>query len=252
MRIVIAIVLITLLSNTVTAHAQGSRAGGAPRLDYEVKATGLTPVFPERYTCEPVASAWGSPERFDSSTRLQSRNSGLHGGLDISLPEGTPVLAIAAGIVIAKGAGGTLEGNYLWMQHAPEDSGLPYRAVVKFQHLSELPKLNVGDRVAAGQIVASSGLTGTMGRAFGPAGYSHLHISMFVAPIAEPAVAAVPPRDGKLSDPMLLFLPAGADYANAAEFPEAAKRVPVAVTDRSGRLEPAGGKTVWPVYCSTR
>ena len=176
----------------------------------------------------------------------------MHGGLDISLPEGTPVLAIAAGKVIAKGAGGMLEGNYLWMQHAPEDTGLAYRAVVKFQHLSELPSLNVGDRVAAGQIVASSGLTGTMGRAFGPAGYPHLHISMFVAAVAEPSTAAVPPRDGRLSDPMLLFLPADADYANAAEFSAAAKRVAVAAADRSGRIQSAGGKAVWPVYCSTR
>ena len=46
MSIAIAITLIALLSNTAPAHAQG-RGGGAPRLDYEVKATGLSPVFPE-------------------------------------------------------------------------------------------------------------------------------------------------------------------------------------------------------------
>lgn len=240
------------------AQAQGCRfGGGVQRLDYEVKATGLAPVFPERYACEPIASGWGSAGRFDGSSRLQIRNGGLHGGLDISLKEGTPLLAVAAGKVIAKGEGGALEGNYLWIQHAPEDTGLPYRAITKYQHLSEQPKLNVGDRVAAGQIVASSGMTGTVGPAFGPAGYPHLHLSMFVAPVTESprqdaSISPVPPKDGKLSDPMLLFLPAGVEYEKAAEFLEAAKRVPVAVADRNGLIQPAGSTVVWPAYCSEK
>ena len=260
MRIATTIVVIAALMTATVPAAQSKEArfgGPVKRLDYEVKATGLAPVFPERYACEPIASGWGSPGRFDDSTRRQDRNGGLHGGLDISMKEGTPLLAVAAGKVIAKGEGGALEGIYLWMQHAPEDTGLPYRAITKYQHLSELPKLNVGDRVAAGQVVARSGMTGTVGRAFGPAGYAHLHVSMFVAPVTESpgqdkSISPVPPKDGKLSDPMLLFLPAGAEYEKAAEFPEAAKRVPVAVVDRNGLIHPAGSKVVWPVYCSEK
>jgi len=257
MKTAIATALISVLA-AATAQAQGARpGGGVERRDYEVKATGLAPVFPERYACDPIASGWGSAERFDSSARRQDRNSGLHGGLDISLKEGTPVLAVAAGRVIAKGEGGALEGIYLWMQHTPEDTGLPYRAITKYQHLVELPKSNVDDRVAAGQVVARSGMTGTVGRAFGASGYAHLHLSMFVMPGPEPARqesarSPVPPRDGKLSDPMLLYLPASAEYEKAAEFPQAGKRVPVAITDRSGQIQPAGSKVVWPVTCSEK
>ena len=77
---------------------------------------------------------------------------------------------------------------------------------------------------------------------------------MYVAPVAEPVAAeggslSVPPRDGKLSDPMLLFLPANADFEKAAAFSEAAKRVAVAVAGRDGRIDPAGSKVVWPVSC---
>lgn len=259
MRIAITIVMIAVMMTAVPT-AQAQKAGfrsDVQRLDYEIKVTDLIPVFPKPYACEPIASAWGSRGRFDNSTRPQIRNSGLHGGIDLSLKEGTPLLAIAAGKVIAKGEGGTLEGIFLWMQHEPEDTGLPYRAITKYQHLSELPKLNVGDRIAVGQVVASSGMTGTVGPAFGLAGYPHLHVSMFVVPVTKSqgkdeaaTISPVPPKDGKLSDPMLLFLPPSAKYEVAAEFPAAEKQVPVAVTDRNGQFQPVGSKVVWPVYCS--
>jgi hypothetical protein len=116
-----------LLATTSYTQAQSRNGGSAPRLDYEVRPTGLTPAFPTSHVCAPIASAWGSQERFDNSTRLQNRNGGLHGGFDISLQEGTPILAMASGKVIAKGEGGMLEGIYLWLQHTPADTGLPYR-----------------------------------------------------------------------------------------------------------------------------
>jgi murein DD-endopeptidase MepM/ murein hydrolase activator NlpD len=246
----IALLAAFLLATTGHAHAQPRYSGGAPRLDYEVRPTGLTPVFPASHVCAPIASAWGSQERYDNSTRLQSRNGGLHGGFDISLNEGTPVVAMAAGKVIAKGEGGLLEGIYLWLQHAPGDTGLPYRAVVKYQHLSMMPRLNPGEAVRAGQVVASSGLTGTVGRAFGPSGYPHLHVSLFIAPVSEPPGLTVPPPDGKLSDPLLLFLPANGDPANVSALPDPALRV--AIVERDGRIEPAGSKVVWPVPCVPR
>ena len=239
-----------LLATTGYTQAQSRNGGSAPRLDYEVRPTGLTPAFPTSHVCAPIASAWGSQERFDNSTRLQNRNGGLHGGFDISLQEGTPILAMAAGKVIAKGEGGMLEGIYLWRQHTAADTGLPYRAVVKYQHLSTMPRLNPGEPVSAGQIVASSGLTGTIGRAFGPSGYPHLHVSLFIAPVSEPPNITVPPPDGKLSDPLLLFLPANADVANLPALPDPAVRV--AIVERDGRIEPAGSQVVWPVHCVQR
>jgi len=229
--------------------AQSRLNSNARQIDYEVKATGLTPEFPSGSNCPSIASGWGSQERFDNSTRLQNRNAGLHGGLDISLKEGTPLIAMASGNIIAKGEGGMLEGIYLWLQHAQIDTGLPYRAVVKYQHLSTMPLLNVGESVKLGQVIANSGKTGTVGRAFGPNGYPHLHVNLFIAPIVQPQNQTTPPADGKLSDPLLLFLSPSADYANAAELPN--KRISVAIVDSAGKTEPAESKVVWPVRCSS-
>jgi murein DD-endopeptidase MepM/ murein hydrolase activator NlpD len=250
-----AISFATLAQMAQLAQAAGGRGGfNAPRLDYEIIATGLVPVFPVGQTCPGVASGWGSPERFDGSTRVQGRNSGLHGGMDISLREGTPLLAIAAGTVLATGEGGALEGIYLWLEHLPSDTGLAYRGVTKYQHLAELPSLKPGERVTLGQVVGRSGLTGTRGPAFGPAGYPHLHMSFFVMPSVgnteEPkALTRVPPRDGKLSDPLLLFLAPDITPDNVATLPDTAKRVPVAVMNGSSQLTPPGAKVVWPVTC---
>lgn len=263
MRKAITVALLAVLAAAMALPGQaqmgrmgfeGKMGGGVKRLEYDVRATGLMPVFPPGYVCDAIASPYGSPQRFDGSLRRGDRNSGLHGGLDISLTEGTPLLAVAAGKVVAKGEGGSLEGFYLWLQHAPADTGLPYMAYTKYQHLVELPAANVGDRVAAGQAVALSGMTGTVGPAFGPSGYPHLHLSLFVASAPETiqegaGEPAIPPMNAKLSDPMLLFLPAGADFERAAELPDASKNLPVAAADRSGQIHPAGSKVVWPVYC---
>lgn len=248
------IAMVTALSAHDACSAGGRGGFNAPRLDYEVRSTGLVPVFPAGQTCEGIASGWASPERFDGSTRVQGRNSGLHGGMDLSLREGTALLAVAAGTVLATGEGGALEGIYLWLEHLPEDSGLSYRTVTKYQHLSEPPKLKPGERVAVGQVVARSGLTGTRGPAFGPAGYPHLHLSLFVMPTTKNAeepntVTRVPPRDGKLSDPLLLYLPPEIAPESVFDLPEAAKRVAVPVLSGAGASIPAGAKVVWPVAC---
>lgn len=257
-----SVMLGVMLAAPGQAQMRGKYSGGmvghvVERRDYEVRATDLAPVFPASHACNPIASPYGSPHRFDGSVRRQDRNSSLHGGLDISLDEATPLLAIAAGKVIAKGEGGNLEGFYLWMLHAPEDTGLRFWSFVKYQHLVGLPAVNPGDRVSAGQAIAHSGLSGTIGPAFGPQGYPHLHVSLHIAPgpdfDQQGAVNSfIPPKGGKLADPMLMFLPADRDFARVEDLPAAEKRLPVAAVTRDGRIHPAGSKLVWPVYCSTR
>ncbi|MCF8150563.1 MAG: M23 family metallopeptidase [Burkholderiaceae bacterium] len=261
MSLVIAL-LVAIMASPSQAQKRGKRMGEmqervVERKEYDVKATGLAPIFPEKFSCDPIASPYGSPYRFDGSVRRQDRNSGLHGGLDISLNDGSPLLAVAAGKVIAKGEGGNLEGFYLWLLHAPADTGLPFWSFTKYQHLIELPSINVGDQIAVGQLVARSGLTGTVGPAFGPQGYPHLHMSLHVAPGPEfilggEGKSTVSPKDGKLSDPMLLFMPADSKFDQAAELPDARKRLPVAIVGRDSRIHPAGSKVVWPVFCAEK
>jgi len=58
--------------------------------------------------------------------------------------EGTPLLAIAAGEVIASGEGGRLEGFFIWLRHSPDDTDLPFWTYSKYQHL--LKQVRTSDR----------------------------------------------------------------------------------------------------------
>lgn len=84
-----------------------------------------------------------------------------HSGIDIAVPQGTPVLSPADGVVIlASERPYLLEGNLLMIDHG---MGLD----TAFMHLSRID-VRVGEHVRRGQPVALSGMTG---RATGP----HLH-----------------------------------------------------------------------------
>lgn len=251
--------LLTLLLATLAPSAEarkgfGDGPGTVERRDADVRATGMTPVFAEGFDCEPIASPYGSPTRYDGSYRRDDRNGGLHGGLDISLEAGTPLLAVARGMVIAKGAGGQLEGNYLWLRLAPADTGFPFYVFAKYQHLSEVPALSEGDAVEAGQVVALSGNTGTAGGYYGSAGYAHLHLSITAGPSAEYEKfgmfgSMVRGQGARFADPLALYATGLDDPEAVYSWPEERKRVSVAAVSPDGVIHPSGSKVVWPVHC---
>jgi murein DD-endopeptidase MepM/ murein hydrolase activator NlpD len=86
-----------------------------------------------------------------------------HSGMDIAVPEGTPVKAPAAGVVTFADPDLYLTGGTLVIDHGHGVSS-------NFLHLSRID-VKVGDRVEQGQVVAAVGMTG---RATGP----HLHWGM--------------------------------------------------------------------------
>ncbi|QWV94584.1 peptidoglycan DD-metalloendopeptidase family protein [Geomonas oryzisoli] len=86
-----------------------------------------------------------------------------HNGVDIAVPTGTRVKAIAAGKVIESGTHGGY-GNLVTVQHA---DGM----VSMYGHNSQI-EVKVGDQVEAGQTVALSGSTG---RSTGP----HVHFELW-------------------------------------------------------------------------
>lgn len=251
--------LLTALAMPVSAQMRGGKGAGGgsgfvEQRDHDVRATGLVPAFPEGYACDPISSPYASPMRYDGSRRLGNRNEGLHGGIDITLKEGTPLLAVAGGKVIAKGTGGQLEGNYLWLQHAPADTGLSIWSYAKYQHLAEVPALNEGDAVRAGQIVARSGNTGTVGGYYGAAGYAHLHLTIFAGPSEQYTKigmygSMIRAQDASLVDPLVLYVSGIDDPASAAALPQDRKRVRVAVVSDAGTILPPESKVVWPVAC---
>lgn len=232
-----------------------TRAGMVERREASITATGLTPRFPAGLVCAPISSPYGSPNRYDGSRRRNDRNGGLHGGLDITLNAGTPLLAIADGEVIAKGEGGQLEGIFLWLRIAPADSGQPFWTFAKYQHLAVIPTLGVGARVKVGQVVAISGGSGTAGGHYGAAGYPHLHLSTNYGPSPQFEMlgmfASMARAEGAQSgDPMTLYLRhiTGPDVALA--LPESTRVIDVPVVGPDGTIQPADSQTVWPVACS--
>ena len=74
-------------------------------------------------------------------------------GIDISVPEGTPVKAAENGVVIYAGDGLKEFGNTVLVRH---ENGL----VTVYGHASEL-KVARGEKVKRGQEIAVSGMSGT-------------------------------------------------------------------------------------------
>jgi murein DD-endopeptidase MepM/ murein hydrolase activator NlpD len=214
-------------------------------------ATGLAAKPPQGLACPVVTSAFGVTTRGDGSSRSQQFFHGRHGGIDIPTPEGTPVLAMAAGTVVTKGVGGSIGGIGIVLRHAPEDTGLAIWVFTEYKHLREEPALEIGNRVEMGAVVAFSGKTGTQGRHYGPDGHPHLHLSAFWNVSGEfQARRVLAPLDGHWLDPLALFRSPPYESAQLAALPAAAKITPIAVQTVSGRRIPATTKVIWPLACS--
>lgn len=225
-------------------------------LDKGLFATGLAPVFPDGVDCLKISSPFGSPTRYDGSPR-RNDHYGRHNGMDITLPTGTPLLAIADGRVVHSGTAGMLVGNFVWLHYTPEATGLPVHAFARYQHLDEPTPLKAGDRVAQGQVVGLSGNTGTVGGYYGSEGYPHLHFNVRIGETDSFTIdgAMVVPAADRYLDPMGLYLEsAAAPFDNSAlrALPDEGKAIAVSIKTTDGRIIRAGGRALWPVACPAR
>ncbi|OGA25044.1 MAG: hypothetical protein A3I02_11330 [Betaproteobacteria bacterium RIFCSPLOWO2_02_FULL_67_26] len=240
----VAVLILALIAFHAPSQAQfgsgkGEKKMGQARTDSgknAIQASGLRPVYPVEARCPEIASPYASPTRYDGSARAPWAFGGLHGGIDISLDEGTPLLALAAGTVAMKGEGGMLEGIYLWLRHAPEDTGLAYWVYSKYQHLESMPDLEHGAPVRLGQVIARSGRTGTVGKHYGMSGYPHLHLTTRKSPEDVVTVGSRESFGGAaLLDPLAIYHEAGA--------------VPIPYATADGKIATPGARVVWPVAC---
>lgn len=93
---------------------------------------------------------------------------GVHRGVDMAVPAGTPVLAAADGVVRIAGRHGGY-GNLVEVRHADGSE-------TRYAHLSAI-LVRAGEPVAQGQVIARAGATG---RATG----AHLHFEYRVGGVA--------------------------------------------------------------------
>jgi len=216
------------------------------------RPTGLEPIYPAQAKCPAISSPFAVMTRGDGSRRAAQFFAGYHGGIDIPVPEGTPVLAMADGVVIYKGEGGSIGGIGLILQHTPADTGLSAWTYTEYKHLMKVPDLEIGQRVRMGDTIALSGKTGTEGRHYGPAGHPHLHLSAFYSEQSGYlSQRFFVPTAGRWMDPLALWL-GTLDSDALAALPTDRKRVLIAYVGADGRVNPAGSKIVWPLRCASR
>jgi len=111
------------------------------------------------YTAEPLwdATGFALPSEHELSTPfgvyrlMNGERETRHTGWDQNAPAGAPIRALAAGVVVFAGPL-QIRGNSVWVNH-----GLGIYS--GYAHLSDI-HLAVGQRIAGGQVIGSSGNTG--------------------------------------------------------------------------------------------
>lgn len=259
-----AMALSLTLADPTSANARdrgslvGQEAGGGRSLeDFEAKgliSTDLSPVFPKGVHCPAVSSPFGSPTRYDGSSR-KNEHFGLHNGMDITLDTGTPLLAMADGEVVHAGTAGRLVGNFIWVRFPGNATGLPINIFARYQHLDQPSPLSIGAPIRRGQVIGRSGNTGTDGGHYGARGYPHLHLNMVATTESELRVigATMGSRSSVFFDPLGVFVhrpPAPFTNQTLRDLPSDARRVNVAVMTADGAFIPGNARIIWPVACS--
>ena len=152
------------------------------------------------------------------------------------------------------GVGGQALGIYLWLQHAPEDTGLPFWVYSKYQHLSALPGHKIGDKIPVGQIIGLSGKTGTTGGHYGESGYPHLHLTTLAGRSAQYARkgSKIIVEGLRNFDPIAIYLQGMKDLDEIERLPEAKKKVQIPYVSETGLINPVGSMVVWPVRCKQK
>ena len=102
---------------------------------------------------------------FPITSPFGPRGDRFHKGIDLGIPERTPLLAMADGIVT--GVGYEAGGYGHWITYKIPSNGLN----IIYGHLCEQPKISKGTSIKKGQIIALSGNTG---HSTGP----HLHLEI--------------------------------------------------------------------------
>jgi murein DD-endopeptidase MepM/ murein hydrolase activator NlpD len=138
----------------------------AARAAEQARAAAEAPRAPEvvEQVKETVASVGGAVEMITGrvTSGFGSRWGTLHQGLDIAAPIGTPIHAPLAGTVIDSGPA---SGFGLWVRLRHADG-----TVTVYGHINR-SLVKVGDKVAAGEVIAE---VGNRGQSTGP----HLHIEV--------------------------------------------------------------------------
>ena len=214
--------------------------------------TGLRPRFPENAKCRDIDEGYAI-----SYSHKRARET-YHGGIDMPAPWGTPMIAAAAGTVVGKYRGAdSARGIEIVLRHSPEDTGIPLWIYTQYAHFSEMPTLEIGQRVRMGEKLGPTGNSGIDTRT----GYQSsrrrpaIHFAVFysTSELYADIRDTIIPVEGRWMDPVALFrkiLPL--DSGSMKALPETEKQIPISIMFGDGEAFPANTKIVWPYTCTRR
>ena len=170
-------------------------------------------------------------------------------------PRGTPMIAAAAGTVVAKYRGETsARGIEVIVRHSPEDTGIPLWIYTQYCHFSEVPKVEVGQRVRMGENLGPTGNSGIDPRTREQSTRRRdaIHFAVYFSTSGKFVERndMIIPINGHWMDPNALYrkkLPL--DSGSMKALPAAQKKVPISVMLDDGTVVPADTKIVWPYAC---
>ena len=207
--------------------------------------TYLRPDFIDGGNCPEIDS-----EKWAIDYSHKRPNPALHKGIDIPQPRGTPVRAIANGVVVGKFLNAfNRKGIEIMLRHTPEQTGLPFWTYSQYTHLREMPTLSIGANVKMGDEIGETANTGKMGRRVRR---DALHFAVFYSKHPEWSNdgVVVTPKDGYFMDPNAFYrLNPPYDSLSLAKLPGNQKRVPTPYMKADGTLVPSDTKRIWPYVC---
>ncbi len=209
--------------------------------------TGLQPAFPKGLDCPEIDEAWA----IDYSSKRDRE--AYHGGIDMPTPFGTPIIAAAAGTVVAKYEGrNSFRGREIILRHSPGDTGLPVWIYTQYTHFETMPKQKIGQRVKMGEVLGPTGNSGKQRLSSRRPRRSAIHYAVWFStdPRYVPLRRKVIPVDSYWMDPIALYRKGPPFDSNSMKaLPEGEKQVAIAVMTEKGEVIPAGAKVVWPYFC---
>ncbi|HEY9080002.1 peptidoglycan DD-metalloendopeptidase family protein [Magnetovibrio sp.] len=214
--------------------------------------TGTGPRFPDNANCPGIDDYWA----MDYASKRERQS--FHGGIDLPVPWGTPVRAVADGSVVTLyTADNSKRGAEVVVRHSPAQTDLPMWTYSAYGHLDVLPDLKVGQKLKMGQIIGPTGNTGIT--AMGSKGDSQsstrrpaIHLAMFYSATNTYSEVndTIVPVDGYWLDPMAFYRQKEPFESHAVKaLPESEKDVDIPILFDDGMTWPPDTKVIWPYTC---
>jgi len=207
--------------------------------------TDLVPDFIDGGDCPEIDS-----EKWAIDYTSKRDRAALHKGIDIPQPKGTPIRAVADGVVVGK-----FENKYnrkgieVMLRHSPDQTALPFWTYSQYTHLLEMSQLPIGAEVKMGDEIGKTWNTGKMGRRVRR---DALHFAILYSESAEWSNdgVVVTPEDGYFMDPNAFYrLEPPYDSQSLVMLSADQKQVSVPYMKAGGSLVPASTKRIWPYVC---